>query len=59
LKSIESFAFHKSAERLTACPMKKQRMPGSSVMKASRYLIADEPGTSRVVISRLLKQLEK
>lgn len=58
LKSIESIAFHKLDERLEAYLKEKQRLSGSSVIKASHYLIADELATSRVVISRLLKQLE-
>lgn len=58
LKSIESIAFHKLDERLIAYLKEKQRMSGSSVIKASHHLIADELATSRVVISRLLKQLE-
>jgi CRP/FNR family transcriptional regulator, anaerobic regulatory protein len=58
LKSIESIAFHKLDERLIAYLKEKQRHTGSSVIKASHYLIADELHTSRVVISRLLKQLE-
>ena len=58
LKSIESIAFHKLDERLVAYLKEKQRLSGSSVIKASHYLIADELATSRVVISRLLKQLE-
>jgi CRP/FNR family transcriptional regulator len=58
LKSIESIAFHKLDERLIAYLKEKQRMSGSSVIKASHSLIADELATSRVVISRLLKQLE-
>ncbi|MEI8059685.1 MAG: Crp/Fnr family transcriptional regulator [Ferruginibacter sp.] len=58
LKSIESIAFHKLDERLIAYLKEKQRHTGSSVIKASHYLIADELATSRVVISRLLKQLE-
>ncbi len=58
LKSIESIAFHKLDERLIAYLKEKQRLTGSSVIKASHYLIADELATSRVVISRLLKQLE-
>ena len=36
----------------------KKRLSGSSVIMASHYLIADELATSRVVVSRLLKQLE-
>lgn len=58
LKSIESIAFHKLDERLIAYLKEKQRLSGSSVIKASHGLIADELATSRVVISRLLKQLE-
>ena len=58
LRSIESIAFHKLDERLVAYLKEKQRLTGSSVIKASHYLIADELATSRVVISRLLKQLE-
>lgn len=58
LKSIESIAFHKLDERLIAYLKEKQRLSGSSVIKASHNLIADELATSRVVISRLLKQLE-
>ncbi|MFA5245399.1 MAG: Crp/Fnr family transcriptional regulator [Pedobacter sp.] len=58
LKSIESIAFHKLDERLISYLKEKQRLTGSSVIKASHGLIADELATSRVVISRLLKQLE-
>jgi CRP/FNR family transcriptional regulator len=58
LKSIESIAFHKLDERLIDYLKEKKRLSGSSVIKASHYLIADELATSRVVVSRLLKQLE-
>lgn len=58
LKSIEGIAFHKLDERLIAYLKEKQRHSGSSVIKVSHYQIADELATSRVVISRLLKQLE-
>jgi CRP/FNR family transcriptional regulator, anaerobic regulatory protein len=58
LKSIESIAFHKLDDRLIAYLKEKQRLSGSSVIKTSHYLIAEELATSRVVISRLLKQLE-
>jgi CRP/FNR family transcriptional regulator len=51
-------AFHKLDERLIEYLKEKQRITGSSVIKASHSLIADELATSRVVISRLLKQLE-
>jgi CRP/FNR family transcriptional regulator len=58
LKSIEVIAFYKLDERLIAYLKEKQRLSGSMVIKVSHYLIADELATSRVVISRLLKQLE-
>jgi CRP/FNR family transcriptional regulator, anaerobic regulatory protein len=58
LKSIESIAFHKLDERLIAYLKEKQRITGSAVIKVSHHVIADELATSRVVISRLLKQLE-
>lgn len=58
LKSIESIAFHKLDERLIAYLKEKQHHTDSSIIKASHNLIADELHTSRVVISRLLKQLE-
>lgn len=58
LKSIESIAFHKLDERLVNYLKEKQRLSGSSLVKVSHQLIAEELGTSRVVVSRLLKQLE-
>jgi CRP/FNR family transcriptional regulator len=58
LRSLESIAFHKLDQRLINYLKEKQRLSGSSIIKASHYLIADEMATSRVVISRLLKQLE-
>lgn len=58
LKSIESIAFHKLDERLISYLREKQRLSGSRLIKVSHYVIADELATSRVVISRLLKQLE-
>ncbi|MDE3247804.1 MAG: Crp/Fnr family transcriptional regulator [Bacteroidota bacterium] len=58
LRSIETIAFKKLDERLIAYLREKQRLSGSSVIKVSHGTIADELATSRVVISRLLKQLE-
>jgi CRP/FNR family transcriptional regulator, anaerobic regulatory protein len=58
LKSIETIAFHKLDERLIAYLKEKQHLSGSSTIKTSHNLIADELATSRVVVSRLLKQLE-
>lgn len=58
LKSIEHIAFQKLDERLIHYLKEKQRITKSSVIKASHHQIAEELSTSRVVISRLLKQLE-
>lgn len=58
LKSLETIAFKKLDERLIAYLKEKQRIANSSVIKLSHVQIAEELGTSRVVISRLLKHLE-
>jgi CRP/FNR family transcriptional regulator len=58
LKSIETIAFHKLDDRLVSYLKEKQKLTGSSVIKASHNLIAEELSSSRVVISRLLKHLE-
>lgn len=58
LKSIESIAFHKLDERLVNYLRNKARVTGKSSIQLSHHQIAEELGTSRVVISRLLKQLE-
>jgi CRP/FNR family transcriptional regulator len=58
IKSIETIAFKKLDERLVQYLKDKQRIAHSSVIKISHHQIADELGSSRVVISRLLKTLE-
>jgi CRP/FNR family transcriptional regulator len=58
LKSIESIAFHKLDERLVSYLKNKTKISGKSSIQLSHNQIAEEMGTSRVVISRLLKQLE-
>lgn len=58
LKSIESIAFHKLDERLVNYLKNKARVTGKHSIQLSHNQIAEELGTSRVVISRLLKQLE-
>lgn len=58
LKSLESIAFHKLDERLIKYLKKKVKLSGKTSIPLSHKQIADEMGTSRVVISRLLKQLE-
>ena len=58
LKSLESIAFKKLDERLVKYLKNKTKVSGRSVIQLSHNQIAEEMGTSRVVISRLLKQLE-
>ena len=58
LKSIESIAFHRLDERLIAYLAEKMRISGSTIVKSTHYSIAEDLATSRVVVSRLLKQLE-
>lgn len=58
LKSLESVAFHKLDERLVKYLKNKSKLSGKSSILLSHNQIAEELGTSRVVISRLLKQLE-
>jgi CRP/FNR family transcriptional regulator, anaerobic regulatory protein len=58
LKSLESVAFHKLDERLITYLRNKSKISGKTVLQLSHSHIAEEMGTSRVVISRLLKQLE-
>lgn len=58
LKSLESVAFHKLDERLVNYLKNKAKVSGKTSIPLSHNQIAEEMGTSRVVISRLLKQLE-
>lgn len=58
LKSLESIAFHKLDERLIKYLKNKTKLSGKTSIPLSHNQIAEEMGTSRVVISRLLKQLE-
>jgi CRP/FNR family transcriptional regulator len=58
LKSIDDVAFKKLDDRLVNYLKEKSRATGSSLINLSHQRIADELGTNRVVISRLLKRLE-
>lgn len=58
LKSLESLAFQKLDERLIRYLKNKTSASGKMVVSLSHQQIADELGTSRVVVSRLLKMLE-
>lgn len=58
IKSIDEVAFKKMDERLVNYLKQKSKNSGSSLVNLSHQHIADELGTNRVVISRLLKKLE-
>lgn len=58
LNSIDIVAFGKMDNRLRQYLMEKYERSGSTVIKVSHYKIADELATTRVVISRILKQFE-
>lgn len=58
LNTIDGIAFHKLDERLVKYLKEKSKSSGSALINLTHQQIADELATSRVVISRLLKQLE-
>jgi CRP/FNR family transcriptional regulator len=58
LKSIDSIAFGKLDERLVSYLKNKIKITGKSSIQLTHNQIAEELGTTRVVISRLLKKLE-
>jgi CRP/FNR family transcriptional regulator len=58
IKTIDDIAFKKMDDRLVAYLKKKSEISGSSLVNLSHQQIADELGTNRVVVSRLLKKLE-
>jgi CRP/FNR family transcriptional regulator len=58
LKSIDDVAFKKMDERLIHYMKEKSKITGSSLINLTHQQIADELGTNRVVVSRLLKKLE-
>ena len=58
IKSVDEVTFKKMDERLVNFLKEKSKLTGSSLINLSHQQIADEMGTNRVVISRLLKKLE-
>jgi len=58
IKSIDEVAFKKLDERLVNYLKEKSKIAGSSLINLTHQQIADELGTNRVVVSRLLKKLE-
>jgi len=58
IKSVDEVAFKKMDDRLVSYLREKSKIGASSLVNCSHQQIADEMGTNRVVISRLLKKLE-
>lgn len=58
LNSIDIMAFGNMDKRVREYLKEKSERSGSSIVKVSHHKIAEELATTRVVISRILKQLE-
>ncbi|RXM41049.1 Crp/Fnr family transcriptional regulator [Chryseobacterium sp. CH21] len=59
LDIINAIAFKKVDERLLNLLQKKSELTGSEIIHTTHEQLANELGTARVVVSRLLKQLEE
>ncbi len=59
LEVVEAIAFRKLDERLLDFIRKKAAVSGNSILYITHEQLANELGTARVVVSRLLKQLER
>jgi len=59
LEIINAIAFKKVDERLLMLLKKKAELMHSSIISITHEQLANELGTARVVVSRLLKQLEE
>ena len=58
VRSIDDIAFKKMDERLVGYLKDKSEISRSALVNLTHQQIADELGTNRVVVSRLLKKLE-
>ncbi len=58
LEIVNAIAFKKMDDRLLALLQKKKEITKSSTLNLTHEQLANELGTARVVVSRLLKQLE-
>lgn len=59
LEIVNAIAFKKVDERLLALLQKKSALIQSNIISITHEQLANELGTARVVVSRLLKQLEE
>jgi CRP/FNR family transcriptional regulator, anaerobic regulatory protein len=58
LETLNAVAFKKMDERLLDFIRKKSEMTGSNILQITHEQLSNELGTARVVVSRLLKQME-
>lgn len=58
LEIINAIAFQKVDQRMLTLLQKKVEITGSTTLQITHEQLANELGTARVVVSRLLKQLE-
>lgn len=58
IKSVDDVTFKKMDDRIINLLKSKSKLTGSTLINLSHQQIADELGTNRVVISRLLKKFE-
>ncbi len=59
LDMVNAIAFKKVDERLLGLLHKKSELTGTRILQVTHEQLANELGTARVVVSRLLKQLEE
>ena len=59
LEIVNAIAFKKVDERMLSLLNKKAQLTGSKTLNITHEQLANELGTARVVVSRLLKQLEE
>lgn len=59
LEIVNAISFKKVDERLLALLQKKRDLTSNSILNITHEQLANELGTARVVVSRLLKQLEE
>jgi len=58
LEIVNAIAFKRVDERLLALLRKRSELAGANTIQVTHEQLANELGTARVVVSRLLKQLE-
>lgn len=58
LEIVNAIAFKKVDDRLLSLLYKKQELTGNNILNITHEQLANELGTARTVVSRLLKQLE-